>query len=156
MNSKIALIPGSFDPITIAHVDIVTRSIPLFDKIVIGIGLNTTKPPYLEPQIREKMIRAVFANHPKVEVVTYKGLTIDYCKAIGADYMVRGIRSVSDFEYEKAIAQINGSLAPEVDTIFILSRPEYSSLSSTIVRDILVNGGSVTQFVPREVLPFLL
>lgn len=155
ISKKIAFVPGSFDPITIAHVDIVKRSLDLFDTIIIGIGINSSKPPYLTHDVREKMINAVFKTEPKIEVVAYKGLTIDFCKSIGAKHMIRGIRSVADFEYEKAIAQINGSLIPDIDTLFILSRPEYSSLSSSIVRDILVNGGNVDQFVPKESLPFL-
>ena len=98
---KIALFPGSFDPVTKAHVDILKRSLPLFDKVVIGIGLNSTKAPFLSIETRKAMLRAVFANEPKVEVQTYEGLTVEFCKLIQAKYMIRGIRTVSDFEYEK-------------------------------------------------------
>jgi pantetheine-phosphate adenylyltransferase len=152
---KIALFPGSFDPITIAHVDIVKRALPLFDKIVVGIGLNSSKQNFLSAEKREEIVKSIFVFHPNVEVQLYQGLTIDFCKKIGATYMVRGIRSASDFEYERAIAQINKSMMPEVETIILLSRPEYSAISSTIVRDILRNQGDVSQFVPKEALAFL-
>ena len=152
---KIALFPGSFDPITIAHVDILKRSLPLFDKIVVGIGLNSSKQSFLSAEKREEIVKSIFVNDSNVEVQLYQGLTIDFCRKINANYMVRGIRSASDFEYERAIAQINKSMMPEVETIILLSRPEYSAISSTIVRDILRNNGDVSQFVPKEALAFL-
>ncbi|WAC40091.1 pantetheine-phosphate adenylyltransferase [Pedobacter sp. SL55] len=152
---KIALFPGSFDPITIAHVDIVERSLPLFDKIVIGIGLNSSKQNFLSAEKREEIVKSIFVNDANVEIQTYQGLTIDFAKKIGATYMVRGIRSASDFEYERAIAQINKTMMPDVETIILLSRPEYTAISSTIVRDILRNNGDVSQFVPKEALTFL-
>lgn len=152
---KIALFPGSFDPVTKAHVDIIQRSKTLFDKVIIGIGVNSTKSSLLSPETREKMLRAVFIDDPKIEVTTYEGLTVEFCKKINSNYMIRGIRTVSDFEYEKAIAQMNHSLEPHIESIFILSKPGYSSISSTIVRDILRYNGDVTKFVPKEALPFL-
>jgi pantetheine-phosphate adenylyltransferase len=152
---KIALFPGSFDPVTKAHVDILKRSISLFDKVYIGIGLNSIKQPFITPEKREQMLKAVFAEEPKIEVVTYEGLTIEFCKQIGAAYMIRGIRTVSDFEYEKAIAQMNHALEPGIESIFIVSKPGYSSISSTIVREILKYNGDVSQFIPKEALPFL-
>lgn len=152
---KIALFPGSFDPITIAHVDIVKRSLPLFDKIVVGIGLNSSKQNFLSAEKREEIVKSIFVNDTNVEIQTYQGLTIDFAKKIGATYMVRGIRSAADFEYERAIAQINKTMMPDVETIILLSRPEYSAISSTIVRDILRNNGDVSQFVPKEALEFL-
>ena len=152
---KIALFPGSFDPVTKAHVDILKRSISLFDKVIIGIGINNTKQALLSIEARKKMLEAVFADEPKVEIQTYSGLTVDFCKEIGANYMIRGIRTVSDFEYEKAIAQMNHALVPEIESIFIVSKPGYSSISSTIVRDILRNKGDISQFVPKEVLEFI-
>ncbi len=155
MPMKIALFPGSFDPVTKAHVDILKRSLPLFDKVVIGIGLNSTKPAYLSLETRQNMLRAVFANNPKVEVASYEGLTVEFCKKIKANYMIRGIRTVSDFEYEKAIAQMNHALVPEIESIFIVSKPGYSSISSTIVRDILRNHGDVRQFIPKEAFELL-
>ncbi len=152
---KIALFPGSFDPVTKAHVDILKRSLPLFDKVVIGIGLNSTKAPFLSIDKRKKMLRAVFENESKIEVQTYEGLTVEFCKKINASYMIRGIRTVSDFEYEKAIAQMNHALVPEIESIFIVSKPGYSSISSTIVRDILRNNGDVKQFIPKEAFELL-
>jgi len=152
---KIALFPGSFDPITKAHVDIIKRSISLFDKFYIGIGDNSSKKGLLTVAQREKMLRAVFENEPKIHVIAYEGLTIDFCRSIGAGYMIRGIRTVSDFEYEKAIAQMNHALAPDIESIFIVSKPGYSSISSTIVREIMRHNGDVSQFIPKEALPFL-
>ena len=152
---KIALFPGSFDPVTKAHVDILRRAIPLFDKVVVGIGLNSTKAAFLDVEKRKKMLKAVFVDDEKVEVATYEGLTVEYCKKIGAAYMIRGIRTVSDFEYEKAIAQMNHALVPEIESIFIVSKPGYSSISSTIVRDILRNNGDVRQFIPNEAFDLL-
>ena len=152
---KTALFPGSFDPITIAHVDILKRALPLFDKVVIGIGLNSSKQNFLSASQREEIVKAVFAGYSAVEVQLYEGLTVDFCKKIKASYMVRGIRSVGDFEYERAIAQINQTMMPEMETIFILSKPEYSAISSTIVRDILRNHGDVSPFVPETALRYL-
>ena len=152
---KIALFPGSFDPVTKAHVDILKRSISLFDKVVIGIGINSTKQALLSIEARKKMLEAVFANEAKGEIQTYSGLTVDFCKEMGANYMIRGIRTVSDFEYEKAIAQMNHALVPEIESIFIVSKPGYSSISSSIVRDILRYKGDISQFVPKEVLEFI-
>jgi len=152
---KIALFPGSFDPITKAHVDILKRSLSLFDKIYVGIGTNSTKKPLMSIEQRLEMITAVFKDEPKLEMIAYEGLTVNFCKEIGASHMIRGIRTVSDFEYEKAIAQMNHALIPEIESIFIVSKPGYSSISSTIVRDILRYGGDVTQFVPSAALPFL-
>lgn len=152
---KIALFPGSFDPVTKAHVDILKRSISLFDKVVVGIGLNSSKPSFLSAEIRQKMLQSVFADQPKIEVMVYEGLTVEFCKKIHAAYMIRGIRTVSDFEYEKAIAQMNHALVPEIESIFIVSKPGYSSISSTIVRDILRYHGDVSQFIPKEAQAFL-
>lgn len=152
---KIALFPGSFDPITIAHVDILRRALPLFDEIVVGIGLNSSKQNFLSAEKREEMVQTIFKDDPQVRVQLYEGLTVDFCRKINAKYMVRGIRSASDFEYERAIAQINQTMMPEVETILLLSKPEYSAISSTIVRDILRNHGDVSQFVPKEALDFL-
>ena len=152
---KIALFPGSFDPITIAHVDILKRALPLFDKIVVGIGLNSSKQGFLSASKREEIVKQVFKDFPSVSVELYEGLTVDFCKKINATYMVRGVRSVGDFEYEKAIAQINQTMMPEMETIILLSKPEYSAISSTIVRDILRNNGDVSKFLPEQAIPFL-
>lgn len=152
---KIALFPGSFDPVTKAHVDIVKRSVALFDKVYIGIGVNSSKKGLLSVGKREDMLRAVFINDQRIHVVAYEGLTVNFCKSIGADYMIRGIRTVSDFEYEKAIAQMNHALEPEIESIFIVSKPGYSSISSSIVREIIRYNGDVAQFIPKEALQYL-
>ncbi len=152
---KIALFPGSFDPVTIAHVDILQRSVSLFDKIIIAVGINTNKQAMLSTQMRLQILSDVFAEEPKIEIASYAGLTISYCKEVGAKYMIRGIRTVSDFEYEKAIAQMNHELEPSIESIFILSNPGYSSISSTIVRDFLRHKGDVSKFVPAEALKYL-
>jgi pantetheine-phosphate adenylyltransferase len=152
---KIALFPGSFDPVTKAHVDIVKRSVSLFDKIYIGIGANSSKQGLLSVAKREEMLRAVFETEPKIHIIAYEGLTVDFCKSIGAQYMIRGIRTVSDFEYEKAIAQMNHTMAPDIESIFIVSKPGYSSISSTIVREIMRHNGDVSQFIPKEALALL-
>jgi pantetheine-phosphate adenylyltransferase len=152
---KTALFPGSFDPITIAHVDILKRSLPLFDKVVVGIGLNSSKQSFLSAEQREEIVKTVFKDYSNIEVQLYEGLTVDFCRKINAQYMIRGVRSVADFEYEKAIAQINQTMMPEMETIIILSKPEYSAISSTIVRDILRYHGDVSKFLPKESLAYL-
>lgn len=152
---KIALFPGSFDPVTKAHVDILQRSVSLFDKVIIGIGINSSKTSFLDLETRKKMLEAVFASESRIEITSYEGLTIDFCREIGARYMIRGIRTVSDFEYEKAIAQMNHALEPEIESIFIVSKPGYSSISSTIVREILRYGGDVNKFIPAAALQYL-
>jgi len=152
---KIALFPGSFDPVTKAHVDIVQRSVGLFDRLYIGIGANSTKNYLLGIEQRQQMLKAVFAEEPKIQIVAYDGLTVDFCRSIDAAYMIRGIRTVSDFEYEKAIAQMNHALAPDIESIFIVSKPGYSSISSTIVRDVLRHHGDVSQFIPQAALAYL-
>lgn len=149
---KIAVFPGSFDPITIGHVDIVKRSIPLFDKIIVAIGVNTQKKYLFSLEQRTEWIKDVFKDYPSIEVSSYNGLTINYCKEIGAQYLLRGIRSASDFEYEKTIAHLNHTMESEIETILMLSPPEYSSISSTIVREIILGKGDVSKFVPKEIV----
>ncbi len=148
---RICLFPGTFDPITKGHVDVIERAVSLFDKLVIGVGINTSKQPMFTVEQRCGWIAEIFKNEPRIEVTGYTGLTIDYCKQIDAHYILRGIRYISDFEYEKAIADMNRMLAPEVETIFLTCTPEYSTISSTLVRDVIRNGGDVSRFVPKEV-----
>lgn len=150
--SKIAMFPGSFDPITLGHVDIVKRALPLFDEIVIAIGVNTQKKYLFPLEQRMDWIRRVFKKEPKVSVETYTGLTINYCKQRGIKYIIRGIRSSADFEYEKTIAQLNNMMMPELDTFLILSSPELSAISSTIVREIIIGNGDTSKFLPKEVV----
>lgn len=148
---RIAVFPGTFDPITLGHVDVIRRSIPLFDKIVIGIGLNSTKQPMFSIEQRVGWIQDIFKDQPSVEVAAYEGLTIDFCKQLDARFILRGIRYVSDFEYEKGIADMNRMLSKNVETIFLTSSPEYSTVSSTLVRDVIRHHGDVSQFLPPEV-----
>jgi len=148
---KVAVFPGSFDPITRGHESIIKRALPLFDEIVIGIGFNTNKHYYFSQERRERFIKNVFENEPKIKVMSYHGLTIDFCKEIGATYILRGLRTSADYEFERAIAQMNQSMAPGIETVFLVSDPSLSHISSTIVRDILLYNGDVSRFVPEAV-----
>lgn len=148
---RICLFPGTFDPITKGHVDIIQRSVSLFDKLIVGIGLNSSKQPMFSVEQRCVWIKTIFQNDSRIEAVGYEGLTIEYCKSIGANYILRGIRSIGDFEYEKAIGDMNRMLAPEIETIFLACAPEYSTISSTVVRDVIRHKGDVSLFVPDAV-----
>jgi pantetheine-phosphate adenylyltransferase len=148
---RICLFPGTFDPITKGHVDVIKRAVGLFDKLVIGIGSNSSKQPMFSVEQRCDWIREIFKNEPRIEVSGYEGLTIDYCRKVKANYILRGIRYISDFEYEKAIADMNRMLSPDIETIFLTCSPEYSTISSTLVRDVIRNKGNVSLFVPEEV-----
>lgn len=149
---RICLFPGTFDPVTFGHIDIVQRALPLFDKLYIGIGVNANKEPMFDAGQRSAWFTEIFRDEPKVDVIIYEGLTVDCCKKLGANYILRGIRYVSDFEYEKAIADMNRSLDGNVETIFLTCQPEFTSVASTLVRDVIRNGGDATQFVPAVVL----
>jgi pantetheine-phosphate adenylyltransferase len=149
---RIALFPGTFDPVTFGHIDIIERSVPLFDKLYIGIGLNANKKPMFSAEQRQNWLHDLFQHEPKIEGLVYEGLTVDCCKRIGAQYIIRGIRYVNDFEYEKAIADMNRSLDDGIETIFLTCLPKYTSVASTLVRDVLRYGGDVSQFVPEVVL----
>jgi pantetheine-phosphate adenylyltransferase len=151
MSEKIAVFPGSFDPITIGHVDVVKRAAPLFDKIIIALGNNSSKKYFFSFEQREAWIKEIFKDVPNVEVMAYQGLTVNFTRQVNARYLVRGIRNAADFDYEKTIAQLNKSMAPELETICMISDPEMSHISSTIVREILINGGDVSKFVPKEI-----
>ena len=144
---KVAVFPGSFDPITKGHESIIKRASLLFDKIVVAIGVNSSKKYMFSLEQRIRFCEATF-NESNISIDTYEGLTIDYCTNIGARYLLRGLRTSADFEYESGIAQMNKAMKSETDTIFMLTPPELSAISSTIVRDILKNGGDVSQFVP--------
>lgn len=151
MSSRICLFPGTFDPITKGHVDIIKRAVGLFDEFIIGVGINSTKKPMFEVDQRVHWIEEIFKVEPKIKVISYEGLTINCCKENNAHFILRGIRYVSDFEYEKAIADMNRMLAPEVETFFLTCTPEYSTISSTLVRDVIRNKGNAYMFVPEEV-----
>lgn len=148
---RICLFPGTFDPVTLGHIDIIDRALPLFDKFVIGIGRNVNKVPMFSEEQRLQWIRDIYKNNPQVEAVVYDGLTVECCKSVGANFILRGIRYVNDFEYEKAIADMNRSLDGHVETIFLTCLPQFTSVASTLVRDVLRNGGDVSQFLPAEV-----
>lgn len=150
--TKIAVFPGSFDPITIGHVDIVKRAIPLFDKIIIAIGVNSQKKYLYTLETRLKWLKEVFKDEPTVVCSHYEGLTINFCQQENAEYILRGIRSAADFEYEKTIAHLNNAMDVDVETILILSKPELGSISSTIVREIIKGNGDVSKFVPNQII----
>jgi len=147
----IAIFPGSFDPITIGHVDLIRRAAPLFDKIIVAIGVNTQKKYLFPIERRLSWLEDVFAEDDSIFVEHYEGLTADYCKKVGAKYLVRGLRNSSDFEYEKTISQINNIIGEGIETIFLISKPEYSHISSTIVREVLKGKANISSFLPKEV-----
>ena len=147
---KVAVFPGSFDPITKGHESIIKRASSLFDKIVVAIGVNSSKKYMFSIEERIRFCEATF-NESNISIDTYEGLTIDYCSNIGARYLLRGLRTSTDFEYESGIAQMNKAMKSETETIFMLTPPELSAISSTIVRDILKNGGDVSQFIPSGI-----
>jgi len=148
---KIALFPGSFDPFTIGHESVVNRSLPLFDKIIIAVGFNTQKKALLSLESRIKLISDVFTGNPKIIVTNYQGLTIEFCTKVNANYLLRGLRTAADFEYERAIGQMNKAMNPSIETVFLLTSPEYTFVNSTIVRDILFYGGDATKFLPKGI-----
>ncbi|MCU0328451.1 MAG: pantetheine-phosphate adenylyltransferase [Chitinophagales bacterium] len=150
-----AIFPGSFDPITIGHFDVVMRSIPLFERIIVAIGENSQKKYYFPLEIRIQMLQEVFKAYPNVEIDSYHGLTINYCHEKNIRYIIRGIRSAADFEYEKTIAHLNHTMDVNLETILMLSPPEHTSISSTIVREILFGKGDISRFVPKEILKFI-
>ena len=145
---RIGLFPGTFDPITIGHLDIINRALPLFDKLVIGIGRNASKVSMFTEEQRMRWIKDIFKSKPEVSVVMYEGLTVECCQKVGANFILRGIRYVNDFEYEKAIADMNRSLDKNIETVFLTCLPQYTSVASTLVRDVLRNGGDAKQFLP--------
>ena len=152
MKQRICLFPGTFDPVTFGHINIVERALPLFDKFYIGIGVNVNKEPMFSAEQRKGWFNEIFKNESKVDVIVYEGLTVDCCKKIHANYVLRGIRYVNDFEYEKAIADMNRTLDENVETFFLTCLPQFTSVASTLVRDVIRNGGDVSQFVPEVVL----
>jgi pantetheine-phosphate adenylyltransferase len=149
MSKRIAVFPGSFDPITIGHEEIVKRALPLFDEIIVAIGLNSAKAYQNSLEIRLQAIKDCFKREEKIRVETYEGLTMEYCKSKSAHFLLRGLRNPGDFEFERNIALINRELNPEIESIFLISDGRYSGISSTIVREIQKHGGDFKQFIPE-------
>ena len=148
---KVALFPGSFDPITLGHVDVIKRALPLFDKIVVAIGTNANKKYMFSLEQRMGWIEKSFSGESKIDVVTYEGLTIEFARSVDAQFLLRGLRNPADFEFEKAISNANQKMAPDIETVFLLTSPETSFISSSIVRDVIKNGGDYSVFVPEGV-----
>jgi pantetheine-phosphate adenylyltransferase len=148
---KIAVFPGSFDPFTIGHESVVRRALDMFDKVIIGIGFNTTKNRFIPIEKTSEGIKRVFEDtRGRVEVKIFKGLTVDLCRKEGSRYILRGLRTAADFEYERAIAQTNKAMFPEIETVFLLTLPEHTHVNSSIIREIIKQGGDVSQFVPKN------
>jgi pantetheine-phosphate adenylyltransferase len=148
---NIAIFPGSFDPITSGHVDIIKRAIPLFDKIIVAVGQNNQKKFLFDLDQRRAWLENVMSQWDNVEVDVYEGLTVNYAKKVGARFLIRGLRNASDFDYEKTISQLNNIIGEGLETLFYISHPEFSHISSTIVREIIKGGGNVSQFVPETI-----
>lgn len=146
---KIAIFPGSFDPFTIGHESIVRRATQIFDQIIIMVGHNTNKKSFFPLEKRIRWIREVFEFDNNISVEVHDGLTVDFCKKVGAQYILRGLRTSADFEFERAIAQVNKQMYPEIETVFLLTIPEHTPVNSTIVRDIIMHGGDASRFLPR-------
>ena len=148
---KKSIFPGSFDPITNGHFDIIKRGVSLFDEVIVAIGVNAEKKYMFSLEDRKRFIEEAFKDEPKVKVITYSGLTIDLCKKEKADFILRGLRNPADFEFEKAIAHTNRVMS-KIETVFLLTAARTSFISSSIVRDVLRNGGDISQLVPESVL----
>jgi len=149
---KIAVFPGSFDPFTIGHQSLVNRALPLFDSIIIAVGYNSQKPGYFPVKKRIEWISKLFAGNPKVSVEMYEGLTVDFCKKNNSGFILRGLRTSSDFEFERAIAQINRSVNSDIETVFFIALPEHSHITSTLVREIHCYGGNIEKFIPQGMM----
>lgn len=147
---KKAIFPGSFDPITSGHYDIIQRGVKLFDELIIAIGINSSKKYMFSLEERKNFIEKAFKNEPKIKVVTYEGLTVDFCQKNNVEFILRGLRNPADFEFEKAIAHTNRDLAP-IETVFLLTSAKTSYISSSIVRDVINNNGDYTKLVPDVV-----
>jgi len=148
---KIAVFAGSFDPFTVGHESVVRRALPLFDKVIIAVGFNQEKKQLFSIEKRMAMISDVFDDEPRVSIDKYTGLTVDYCRKVGAKYLLRGLRTAADFEFERAIAQLNKNMYTEVESVFLLALPEHTPINSTIVRDIIRFKGNASKFLPKKI-----
>ena len=148
---KQALFPGSFDPFTLGHLDVLKSALKLFDSVTVAVGYNAQKAGLFSPEARVQMIQIATKDLPNITVCSYTGLTVDLCKKMGITHIIRGLRTTTDFELEHVIAQVNQKMWPEVDTVFIPAGPKFSFISSTVVRDLLLNGGDAQCFIPQGV-----
>ncbi len=148
---RVVIFPGSFNPFTVGHEALVNRALLLFDKVIVAVGYNAVKSGFFSLDARLAMIRKVFADNPNVEVDSYEGLTVDYCKKKGVPFLVRGLRTSADFEFERTVGQVNHAMDGEIETVFLLTAPEHSFISSTVIRDILTHKGDASAFVPSVV-----
>ena len=148
---RTAIFPGSFDPFTVGHKEVVDSAIGLFDRIVVGVGINREKPGFLSAGSRVRLIRDIYGGNTRVEVRTYEGLTVDFCREAGASFILRGMRNNTDFEFERNMAQINRAMHPEITTVLMFTPPQYVAISSSIIREIYAFGGDVSQFMPEGV-----
>lgn len=148
---KIAVFPGSFDPITRGHESILRRALPLFDKIIVAVGINSDKSGYFPVEKRLAWLNETFADLPQVSVESYVGLTVDFCTKMDASYILRGLRTSADFEFERSVAQVNLKLESDIETVFLLALPEYVMVTSSIVREVHKHGGNIDQFIPEQI-----
>ena len=151
MKNRIAIFPGSFDPYTLGHHDVVLRSLPLFDKIIIGIGKNSKKQKVFSEELMKEKLETIYLNEPKIEVVIYQELTVDFAKKHHAHFILRGIRNGTDLDYEKSIALSNKKLDDSIETIFLITSAEYSMINSSIVREVYKTGRNIDQFLPFNI-----
>ena len=151
----IAIYPGSFDPITLGHLDVLETGCKIFDKVIIAVSYNYKKQGFIPPDTRKELIKQCVAHLPNVEVDLFEGLTIEYARKHNATVLLRGLRAVSDFEYEMQLSQTNNTLAPEIKTVFLITKPEYSFISSSTVKEVLINNGDISTFVPKPVKEYL-
>lgn len=147
---RIAVFPGSFDPFTVGHESVLKRALPLFDQIIVMLGVNQAKKTLFSAKARQAMVEDLFADEPKVKVMVYDGLTVDFCRSVNATHILRGLRTSADFEYERAIAQVNKKMYNDIETVFMLTMPEHTPINSSVVRDILKHGGDVSIFIPSK------
>lgn len=151
MNKRIAVFAGTFDPVTMGHVDVVRRAAPLFDEIIIAIGVNTAKKTLFSLEKRTEWLERTFSDLSNIRIKHYEGLTVNFCESVGAKYLLRGLRNGTDFDYEAHIAQLNKSLDSKIETVFMMTSPEFSFISSTLVRDLVIHQGDYQPYVPNSV-----